>query len=254
ISEGKEEIELYSEEMLLVIDDPVSSFDIDNRVGMISLLRWKLGQVLDSCVHSKVLIMTHDISLCFNLEKSLNEISKLCLESKKYANYILFHLDNKQLNDFKYNKHNVYTQLMNKIYEYALADEVDDVLDLSVGNMMRRVLEAFSTFSFKLGISDISLDEKILNILPNENIKDYYKNLMFRVVLDNESHSEDNVRGFPELSFFSYLSSAEKQQTAKDVLCFIYRINKTHLLSHLPDSKIDIKKWCSIQLERVGNK
>ena len=44
IAEEMDEKSIYTDEMLLVIDDPISSFDIENRVGITSLLRWKLGQ------------------------------------------------------------------------------------------------------------------------------------------------------------------------------------------------------------------
>ena len=245
IAEEMDEKSIYTDEMLLVIDDPISSFDIENRVGITSLLRWKLGQVLESCPHSKVLIMTHDISVLFNLQKALSEISGICEKNSVNAEYRLFQLENKELIEFRYNKHNEYTQLLEKIYQYALGEDVNDILDLSIGNMMRRVLEAFSTFTFKLGISEISLDEKALELLPDEGTKTYYKNLMYRLVLDNESHSMDNVRGVPELGFFSYLSPNEKRQTAKDVLCFIYYLNEAHLISHLPKAKSDLEKWCS---------
>lgn len=245
IAEDMDENSIYTDEMLLVIDDPISSFDIENRVGITSLLRWKLGQVLESCPHSKVLIMTHDISVLFNLQKALSEISGICKKNSVNAEYHLFQLENKELIEFRYSKHNEYTQLLEKIYQYALGEDVNDILDLSIGNMMRRVLEAFSTFTFKLGISEISLDEKALELLPDEGTKTYYKNLMYRLVLDNESHSMDNVRGVPELGFFSYLSPNEKRQTAKDVLCFIYYLNEAHLISHLPKAKSDLEKWCS---------
>lgn len=245
IAEEMEEKSIYTDEMLLIIDDPISSFDMENRVGITSLLRWKLGQVLESCPHSKVLIMTHDISVLFNLDKALNEISGICGRKSVNAEYCLFQLENKKLIEFRYNKHNEYTQLLEKVYQYAIEDDVNDVLNLSIGNMMRRVLEAFSTFTFKLGISEISLDEKALDLLPDENTRTYYKNLMYRLVLDNESHSIDNVRGAPELGFFSYLSPNEKRQTAKDVLCFIYYLNGAHLISHLPKAKEDLEKWCS---------
>jgi hypothetical protein len=54
----------------------------------------------------------------------------------------------------------------------------------------------------------------------------------------------ENIQGAPEMSFFSHLSSVEKQRTAKDILCFIFRLNQTHMLSHLPDAENDLRDWC----------
>ncbi|SCH85811.1 Uncharacterized protein conserved in bacteria [uncultured Clostridium sp.] len=62
IAKGTEFQKLYDDEMFLVIDDPVSSFDVENRVGILSFLRYKLNQVLTSCATTKILMMTHDVS------------------------------------------------------------------------------------------------------------------------------------------------------------------------------------------------
>lgn len=236
---------IYSDEALLVIDDPVSSFDLENRIGIISFLRWKLEQVLDGCVTTKIVLMTHDISVMFDLEKALQEIAKHCEKVSVNAEYCLFQLDNKCLSEFKYKKHNEYTQLLQMIYQYATSAAVDPDSDLTIGNAMRRALEAFASFSFKKGVEDVSLDERVLELLSDEKSKAYYRNLMYRLVLNNESHFIENIQGAPEISFFSHLSSGEKQRTAKDILCFIYLLNKAHILSHLPNAEPDMVTWCA---------
>lgn len=235
---------VYFNEALLVIDDPVSSFDLENRIGILSFLRWKLEQVLDGCANTKIVIMTHDISVMFDIEKALQEIAKHCEKVSVNAEYCLFQLDNKCLSEFKYKKHNEYTQLLQRIYQYATSVTVDSDSDLIIGNAMRRVLEAFASFSFKKGIEDVSLDERVLELLSDEKYKEYYRNLMYRLVLNNESHFIENIQGAPEISFFSHLSSDEKQRTAKDILCFIYCLNKAHILSHLPNAEPDLMTWC----------
>lgn len=245
IVEDMDEKSMYKDEMLLVIDDPISSFDIGNRIGIISLLRWKLEQVLKNCSNSKVIIMTHDISVVFNLQKVLNEISRSCKEKSVSAEYSLFQLENRELKTLNYKNYNEYTQLLKQMYQYVISEEVDYNLDISIGNIMRRVLEAFSTFSFKLGTSQLSLREEVLKLLPDDHSRMYYRNLMYRIVLDNESHFKDDARGAVEVGFFSYLSSNEKRKTAKDLLCFIYYLNKTHLISHIPEAESNLCKWCS---------
>lgn len=54
---------LYHDEMFVVIDDPVSSFDVENRVGILPFLRYKLNQMLSACATTKVLMMSHDVSV-----------------------------------------------------------------------------------------------------------------------------------------------------------------------------------------------
>lgn len=244
IAKNMEEKSIYSNEVLLVIDDPISSFDVENKVGILSFLRLKLEQVLKGCITSKIIIMTHDIGVIFDLQKVMDEISKFCGRTSSNAEYKLFQLENKNLSEFRYSKHNEYTQLLKKMYQYAKNPNTEDDLDLFIGNIMRRVLEAFSTFNFKLGIQDIVLDDEVLKLLPNDQSREYYKNRMYRLILNNESHFKDNIRGIPENSFFSLFSTVEKQQTAKDVLSYIYCINKSHIVSHLPEAEADLKSWC----------
>lgn len=235
----------YSEEEFLIIDDPISSFDVENRIGILSFLRWKLEQVLDGCKTTKILLMTHDVGVVYDLAKALGEISVHCTLHSSHAEYMIFELGDKRLTDFKLKCHNEYTHLLQLTYEYAKSTNVDNELDFIIGNVIRRALEAFSTFSYKKGINEVHSDDIILELLDDEKAKVYFSNLMFRLVLHNESHNEYKMKGEPEMSFFSYMSTSEKQRTAKDVLCFIYLLNKTHLLCHLPDAEENLELWSS---------
>ena len=40
---NQEETTAYTKEYLLLIDDPVSSFDMENKTGIMSFLRYQLG-------------------------------------------------------------------------------------------------------------------------------------------------------------------------------------------------------------------
>ena len=50
---------------------------------------------------------------------------------------------------------------------------------------MRQMLEAFSTFQYKKGFDDISTDQSILALLPEDVYKTYFENLMYRLILNN---------------------------------------------------------------------
>ena len=232
---------LYYDEMFLVIDDPVSSFDVENRVGILSFLRYKLSQVLTSCATTKVLIMTHDVSVMFDLQKAMGEISSNCAGIGKHSEYCSFQLLNKAITPFLAKSHNEYTRLMRCVYEYGCSPNV--AVELTIGNTTRRVLEAFTTFTFKESVEKVSLNPRVLALIPDQNKRAYFQNSMYRLVLNTESHSEENVRGAPEMSFFSHLTTTEKQRTARDVLCFMYCVNPEHVLSHLPDAQKELNDW-----------
>lgn len=69
---------------------------------------------------------------------------------------------------------------------------------------------------------------------------------MYRLVLHGGSHKEEQVKAMSDLNFFSLISDAEKKRTARDVLCYIYLLNKQHLLSHLQDvsAEATLDSWC----------
>lgn len=72
---------------------------------------------------------------------------------------------------------------------------------------------------------------------------------MYRLVLHGGSHREEQVKAMDDMNFFSVISSSDKQRTAKDVLCFIYLLNKKHIIAHLKEcgNAVDtnINQWCN---------
>ena len=73
----------YSKKLILVIDDPVSSFDFENKVGIMSLLKAKIADIIKSNPESQILVMTHDIQCLYDLQKIGEEV---CNEYKRESN------------------------------------------------------------------------------------------------------------------------------------------------------------------------
>ena len=86
-----------------------------------------------------------------------------------------------------------------------------------------------------MGIIDITRNDTLLEKLTDKQ-KKYFKNLMYRLVLNNESHSEEKVKSIPETNFYEYVSTAEKERTSKDILSFIYLINCNHIKMQFKDN------------------
>lgn len=238
----------YSKKLILVIDDPVSSFDLENKVGIMSFLRSKISDILINNEESQILLMTHDIQSFYDFLKIGDEV---CGEYKIASNghnkiaYSAFELKNKEFIVFSYLRRNEYSEIMKSIYEYACGNNNDG--SLTIGNMMRRLLEAFSTFTYKKGIEEISFDDTILQQIDDKDYAEYFKNLMYRLVLNGDSHMEERTRGLNDISYMTFLSEEEKRRTAKEVICFIYLLNKRHVLAHLSGIKnvdLTINNWC----------
>lgn len=240
---GREKQNCYTQESLYVIDDPVSSFDIDNRVGIQSLLRYQTEQIIKGNNNSRILFMSHDLNAIYDYQKSVDDIAdktKKCL--------CIMRLLNKQATKYEFSKEQEYACLLESIYSFASSEEISGNNYYSIGNDMRRVLEAFSTFEYRVNASELSTKPLPIKALEEKDYayKLFFQNLMYRLVLNRKSHTQETVMGASNYRFFDEISDEEKIKTAKGVLCLIYLLNKNHLISQLKDdTKIQkIEEWC----------
>ena len=242
IMTGKNQDTAYSDEYLLVIDDPVSSYDFENKVGILSFLKYKLSQFLNGNASSRAIIMTHDLLTLFDLKKIFQDVSSDWerLFSGQAAKHNLLELKNCALKLFKYGKRQEYTALVKLIYDYGCGEAGE--YDIIIGNIMRQALEAFTTFEYKKGITDVLKDETLLSEMCDEH-KSYFKNLICRIVLNNGSHREEQTKSM-EIDFLPFISEKEKRRTAQEIISLIYLLNKPHILAHLGDVSSKIDRWC----------
>lgn len=233
----------YSNECLLVIDDPISSFDMENKVGILSYLNLKMSEIFKGSDKSKAIILSHDYQTIFDLGKIASEVkARYNISSRTYE------LKNKQLSIIgdKAEK-NQYSLLMKEIYKYANG-KADMLSDFTVGNSMRKLLEAYGTFVYKKGINDLASDDMIMNCCGNYKV--YFQNFMFRLILNGESHYEEKVDSQDDISFYNTFSSDQLKDTAKKIICFLHIINPDHVSRHLSDKgnslgdfNSQIEKW-----------
>ena len=85
------------------------------------------------------------------------------------------------------------------MYDYALDGNAE--YSMIIGNVMRKVLEAFGTFTYKKGIDELSTNSDILDGLP-EIYKKYFENLMYRLVLNGGSHLKDKTQTIDDMNFY----------------------------------------------------
>lgn len=227
----------YNDETLIVIDDPVSSFDYGNRLGVMSLLRHQFSNIKKGNSNSKILVLTHDLRSAFDLVKVRSE-----LNNGKGTGEYFFELVNKQIKGRKIS--NEYKDLLEYVYNYAKnpTDYEDEHVETGIGNVMRRVIEAFASFSYNMSFEEMMCREGILKAIPEEKQK-YYENFMCRLTLNGESHMKERAY---ELNFITpYFTKQEKVQTAKSLLLFLSYINEEHLSCYLgeADKLSVIESW-----------
>ena len=249
ISTNRELSKRHNQEQLLVIDDPVSSFDFENKVGILSLLRREIKKVVFGNSNSKVLMMTHDLTAMFDAKKALDEIGEAAKATAgvEKASSAWLELSDGTLRQFKKSR-SEYAQLMDDVFGFA---DGDMSFESSIGNKMRRMVEAFSTFCYRKSIEDVAHDRNILSRL--EMYSDYFENRMYRLLLHGESHFEEQIYNFHDaINLYEFFSSEEKMKTARDILCFMFLLNEEHVKAYLPHAEQKLVSWRNSILNNIS--
>lgn len=218
---------------LLIIDDPISSFDRENKIGIHSFLRYKCAQIIEKNSQNRIVLMSHDLGTIFDFEKIAKEIKTENKGTGHQAGNCTIQLCNNEIITMPSNI-GEYTMLLKRAYEYAVAGESrtnDD--DLVIGNMLRRILEAYGTFEYKLGIEKLSCDETVLAKLSAEISPEKVKAYMYRLILHTESHFSETIYSLKDMNFFSVFEQSEKTDTARGIIAFLDILNHEHVMAHL---------------------
>lgn len=235
---GKEEKKQYANETMVVIDDPVSSFDIDNRIGIISFLNRQFRMLLTGNENTRIVLMSHDLQTIDDIGKAFNAINK----PKNWKSSTLLLKNNKL--EPKNNILNEYQALINIVYDYA--NGIPNGNELTIGNTTRRVAEAFTTFEYKGGIDEL-LNSEVLGTIHDDTLRDYFEGRLTNILLHGSSHMEDRIKTLTNPGFTAQFSKQDKQNTARDIICLLYLLNKPHMSAYL-DKKSDfettIEQWC----------
>ena len=242
----------YNLPILLVLDDPVSSFDHEIKLGIYSLLRGEIEKIGIGNDKSKILILTHDSDVYYNCFKIFEDI--LDIDGKRVFKDNQIKL--KQLNsvtgiETAEKEENFYSMQLTKIYEFACIE--DEACSFAknfspyIGNVMRRVLEAFSTFNYQKGISDLSSNEVLLSeSIDNKEEIEILKSHMYRLLLNGESHYSDKIYGITEREREALHTIKQKIQTARFVLVLLYSLNSIHLKYQIDNfDQTIIESWKS---------
>ena len=230
----------------MCIDDPISSFDQENRIGIMSLLLQEITALSVQNRNSKCLFLTHDALAYYDLYKVLESVKKAGDKEwgKNSTDFLCFELRQRHLCSITKN-YNAYNWLIQKTYDYAVAGEEEaKEMDEYIGNIMRRLMETFCTFSYKMGMSDLSRHDEILHSITDDELRQYYKNFMYQLMLNGESHMEERIRGLPDRGQFMFESAEEKHKIAKRILCLIGLLNRPHLRAQLGKDRFEtVNQW-----------
>ena len=185
--------------------------------------------------------MSHDLHSVFDLVKIRNEVTNR--KSKTFMELVNCKLEVQKVQ-------NEYKKMIDHVYSYACDSgeaDPDETLEISIGNIMRRMLEAFSSFCYNDSFEPMLRKEDLLSLIPREK-QSYYRSFMYRLTLNTESHMEESMYSLNSIT--CHFTREEKIQTAKSVLLFLYYVNKPHLVAYLSADQINqIEEW---QTEEKG--
>ena len=135
--------------------------------------------------------------------------------------------------------HNEYKNLIVSVFEFACGNHEEQ--SSTIGNQMRKLMEAYSSFIYARNFMSIVHDDEVIgNIQGDKQL--YYKNLMTRLVLNGESHELEAANAI-DLTGFKF-TREEKLVVAKSIIMFLYYINPKHVTSYLSKEAVGvINQW-----------
>lgn len=255
--------EEFTNPLFIVIDDPISSFDRDNKFGVLSLLQINLIKILKSNPSSKIVLLTHDLMTISHMTRKLRTTFYNRDNTKSINKPTCFTIDESQkLIKMSSELSSDYISWVNDIYNTALGNDAVKN-NVSRLNEMRRALEAYSTFNYGCGFDNLINEIGIANKIENPKLKLYFESCVLRISLNSGSHSEEFIR-FEEDSpqGFKLNSCYGEKEQAKDFLCLLYSLDSLHIPSILTSTlsgfdkqkrQEEIKQNLNIWLNEIEN-
>lgn len=215
--------DVFNDEMLVVLDDPISSFDFNNKYGIYSYLKKMLNELLKKNIKTKVVILTHELETMGNLDKIRADLGY----TRKN-----FKIKNQKLEKYDVESSNY----KNMIVELVELVHNNSIITSENINTTRRILEAFCQFVYNMSLNEFSRDETIFSTIDDEKVRSYLYSTVYRFVLNNESHTAEAIKGMPQNMGYDSYSEDEKKQVIKDTILLIYNLNQLHLKKVIKDT------------------
>ena len=217
------EVNHVTQKVFIVLDDPIASTDFENKIGIYSFLREQIKILSKKINNFTCLIFTHDEEVYYHFDKLFSDL-KLPIQR-----YELSHENGlMQISS----ENNFYSKHITDIYLFALGHKEE--LQYYIGNVMRKVLEGYSTFNYVMGMEELSTSVEIKNELSSQEEKELFDNFLYRLVLHSESHQSNNSKKTEHIRV-DYFSKQEKRNTAKIVIALLYRLNPLYVERHIVD-------------------
>lgn len=220
------DVDADAKNTIIVLDDPISSFDSNFYYNAIGYIREKTNQA------GQVFIFTHKFSL-------LKDYSLMYKGSTNRYTIQRFHDSPRIINEDRLigQYHDEYAYLFKKIYDFVKNTPDDTSEYLQYPNMARRLLEGFLTFKLPLPNDECSMIDKVLELEQGRNtaagravLRLLNNRSHLRVITGNELEDDiDNISILPDIL----------KQLLEFIKCHDERHYNTLALQCDPQYKID---------------
>lgn len=242
IYEGKTDDFKFSDNFLIILDDPIDSMDFTNETGLLALIAKNCKDLMN--VHTtnpsnfQCLTLTHNISVFYEfytIGSSTGGLFAKPKQNKKARYYSLKFAKEKgtpvcrQTDPSRLRP--VYIELLDEIYcSISSIKPNSDIHSLPFsGNDLRRAIEEYSSFNFNKGATLLTRDQVLLNRIDNKKLASLIEDTRFHFWLNGESHGAKSAKtGGPHITTPIDIDAEVKQ--AKLLFLFIDAIHPTGLI------------------------
>ena len=221
VSEGEG---CFAGNQIIVLDDPLSSFDDSNKYGVTSLLGYLCQSILDKSSKTKLIIMTHDSSFALNMSKMINAI-----DSNKLSCWELQKDSSGSLVKSNFGDIDRYAGILRSMYDFALQEE--ESLAAPPPNDVRRVWEAF--LSFELGETSIANMDSLKKLSgyfsKNQKVERFMRVFIPQLFINNDSHAKSQVMS-GNLYLTPTLEGKPYEDFVKNIVCFMHLVSPRHIV------------------------
>ena len=243
--EEKAHDDRHKKEYLFVIDDPITSIDQENKIGLLTFLSYELTNFMRGNNYTQTIILSHDYSIL----RSLSSLFGSGKDAKDEGPVRIFELKRPktdgetrlELDRIGPNDRDEYFTLMQNLYYFGTLDPSQEDLQetaqfMGIGNQARRFLEAYSQFMH--GCTYDSLLDQVSPSLINDPQRQQYQSLLNRLFLNSTSHGTDSSYGTEFSNWSNIVSPEELQNLVRRALTLVWTINSNHIVSRLKNHSI----------------
>lgn len=241
ISNGEKALTIADRNQIIVLDDPVSSFDYSNKYGVIQILDHVAGIVSEDTSKAKMIIMTHDPVTALEISKSINyRVGGSKVKCCEIVDGQIVGGEKECISEVYFEDIDEYRNILEKMFNVATGKGNSDIKLVSP-NEVRRVWEAF--LRFELGeskISDRSAIDRAACFYDDQSPEYKFLNSFISYVYINQDSHSGNQMLFENFDLIPILGRREFKKHIRQIILFMRLVAPSHIPSRLANRKSQI--------------